>query len=119
VNKWPEVAAEAAAAAEVAEAAEAAAEVAAVAAAAAVAVAACRGAVAPSARPGIPIALTFAGSRDGRVRQGRPGRSCVVHTALTSRLRNFTHITRVISALLSAQEGRLDRPRKLRMRVLP
>jgi len=51
VNKWPEVAAEAAAAAEVAEAAEAAAEVAAVAAAAAVAVAACRGAVAPSARP--------------------------------------------------------------------
>jgi len=52
VNKWPEVAAEVAAAAEVAEAAEAAAEVAAVAAAvAAVAAAACRGAVAPSARP--------------------------------------------------------------------
>jgi hypothetical protein len=126
VNKWPEVAAEVAAAAEVAEAAEAAAEVAAVAAAvAAVAAAACRGAVAPSARPRHSDCVDTCqiARRPGSSGSTRPIVRCLYRAALADAQVVSTssrkHITRVICALLPAQDGRSDRLRKLRMRVLP
>jgi hypothetical protein len=117
VSRWLEVAAEAAVAAEVAEGAEAAAEVAAVvAAAAAVAVAACPGAVAPSARPGISDCVDIRRIETAGIVRCDPADDA---SALPRGLPGHKHITRALWAFPPAQGGRVARPGRLRMRVLP